>query len=681
MSDVYTTAYGLSAGLAVITFLLAIGPAVSVSGLVLRKNIKSLNLRIWLNIILLGLIAILGILRLSFLAQLGVNGFELIPVNFALGFLFTLVPLLAALGLTVPMLLKLRQPRQSTGPTPLADQTRTALAAPRLVVPVQALLVGSLLGTVITAASTSQLLTLLAGAALLAFTGWQWFRQTRLQQKIKQNGPTASPLFVVRLGWRLVTLLIFIMGFLGIFLVGTATTKLPGSYNMTMDETHSASMTMAPGQKMVSVTDLTGPKDGAPDKIFTLTAQRAQVQLDSGQLVDAWTFNGQLPGPELRVKQGDLVQVTLNNKDVTEGVTLHWHGVDVPNAEDGVAGLTQDAVMPGQAFVYRFRASDAGTYWYHSHQFSNEQMRMGLFGAFIVEPQKPLPANTADLTVIAHTWATPSGSRFAFGLSTTGRKAVTPGSEVRLRLINANNSLVSFTLTGTAFQVAAIDGTDLKKPGDLSNIRLPLAAGGRYDLHFVMPDHPVLLNSGSADLLLSADGKGDMSPLVAGSDFNPAIYGQPTGETLNLQSHFDQEYTFNLGTGLGFYNGSFSSLWLINDQAFPNTPAINVKKGDLIKITFVNRSPADHPMHPHGHKMLVLSRDGQAVKGSPWWTDTLNIGPGEIITVALKADNPGLWMDHCHNLDHAASGMVMHLMYNNVMTPFLVGPTSGNKPE
>ena len=86
-------------------------------------------------------------------------------------------------------------------------------------------------------------------------------------------------------------------------------------------------------------------------------------------------------------------------------------------------------------------------------------------------------------------------------------------------------------------------------------------------------------------------------------------------------------------------------------------------------------------MHPHGHKMLVLSRNGQAVSGSPWWTDTLNVAPGEIITVALKADNPGLWMDHCHNLEHAASGMVMHLMYNNVMTPYQVGPASGNDPE
>jgi FtsP/CotA-like multicopper oxidase with cupredoxin domain len=683
MNDNYILGYSLSAGLALLILLLAIAPAVSVSGLVLRKTTRSLNFRIWLNTILVGLITVLAIARLVILIMMGGNGLELIPVNFAVSFLFTLAPLLATLGLTIPRLWKLRQPRETAGPAPLSDPVREAAAAAGLVVPVQSLLVGAVLSGVITTAADSGVLTLVAAAAWLVFSGWAWFRQTRFRQKLAQNGPAAIPRFVRRLGGRLATVLAFGAGFLVIFLVGINTTRLPDHYNMTMDETHSTGMVMAPGQKMLSVTDLTGQQDGTPDKTFTLTAEQAQVKLDNGQTVDAWTYNGQLPGPELRVNQGDLVQVTLQNKDVTEGVTLHWHGVDVPNAEDGVAGLTQDAVMPGQTFVYRFRVNEAGTYWYHSHQFSNEQVRMGLFGAFIVEPKTPTPANTTDLTVLAHTWTTTAGSNLAFGLATaTDRKAVAPGSPVRLRLINANNKPLNYSLTGTPFRVTAIDGTDLNQPGLLTDIKLPLAAGGRYDLEFTMPDHPVLLNSGSVNVLLSPDGKGDMTPSGTKVVFNPATYGQPASEQpVTLQSHFDHQYTFDLDNGLGFYNGSLASLWLINDQVFPNTPSINVNEGDLIKITFVNRSPADHPMHPHGHKMLVLSRNGQPVSGSPWWTDTLNVGPGEIITVALKADNPGLWMDHCHNLDHAASGMVMHLMYNNVMTPFQVGPASGNDPE
>jgi FtsP/CotA-like multicopper oxidase with cupredoxin domain len=106
-----------------------------------------------------------------------------------------------------------------------------------------------------------------------------------------------------------------------------------------------------------------------------------------------------------------------------------------------------------------------------------------------------------------------------------------------------------------------------------------------------------------------------------------------------------------------------------------------VREGDLVKTTFVNRSFMDHPMHLHGHHVLVLSRNGERVSGSPWWSDTLNVAPGESYEVAFRADNPGIWMDHCHNLDHAAEGMTMHLGYEGVTTPFEAGRATGNRPE
>src|SRR4029079_5590401 len=96
----------------------------------------------------------------------------------------------------------------------------------------------------------------------------------------------------------------------------------------------------------ISVADPHGPS-GMPDARFVLSARAADVRLASGRVVHALTFNGRSPGPELRVREGDLVAVVLRNEDVGSGVTIHWHGVDVPNAEDGVAGVTQDAVLPG----------------------------------------------------------------------------------------------------------------------------------------------------------------------------------------------------------------------------------------------------------------------------------------------------------------------------------------------
>ncbi len=86
------------------------------------------------------------------------------------------------------------------------------------------------------------------------------------------------------------------------------------------------------------------------------------------------------------MREGELVEVTLRNRDVDDGVTIHWHGVDLPNAEDGVAGVTQDAVPPGGSHVYRFRADQVGTFWYHAHQASATEVRRGLYGALVIEP-------------------------------------------------------------------------------------------------------------------------------------------------------------------------------------------------------------------------------------------------------------------------------------------------------
>jgi FtsP/CotA-like multicopper oxidase with cupredoxin domain len=106
-----------------------------------------------------------------------------------------------------------------------------------------------------------------------------------------------------------------------------------------------------------------------------------------------------------------------------------------------------------------------------------------------------------------------------------------------------------------------------------------------------------------------------------------------------------------------------------------------VKEGELIKMTISNRGFVDHPMHLHGHHVLVLSRNGKPATGSPWWSDTLSVVPGETYEVAFRADNPGVWMDHCHNLVHAKTGMTMHLSYEGVTSPFEIGADTHNHPE
>src|SRR5688572_19771397 len=150
----------------------------------------------------------------------------------------------------------------------------------------------------------------------------------------------------------------------------------------------------------VDVTTLVADPERPADVRVELVARRGTVRVPGGRAVEGYTLNGTSPGPTIRARQDDVVEVTLVNESVADGATLHWHGVDVPNAADGVAGVTQDAVPVGGRFVSRFVAADAGTYWYHSHQMSHEQVERGLLGALVVAPAAP-PAEAVAVDEVA----------------------------------------------------------------------------------------------------------------------------------------------------------------------------------------------------------------------------------------------------------------------------------------
>jgi FtsP/CotA-like multicopper oxidase with cupredoxin domain len=436
------------------------------------------------------------------------------------------------------------------------------------------------------------------------------------------------------------------------------------------------------GQHPVSLERLRGPA-GKPDFRTTLVAKEADVQLASGRTVAAWTFNGRVPGPELRVLQGDLVEVTLVNEDVDDGVTIHWHGVDVPNGEDGVAGVTQNAVMPGERYTYRFHADQVGTFWYHSHQVSSKQVRRGLYGAFVIEPRAQPKRRQLDLAVVAHDFS----GRMAIG-SYDGiqRRRVTPGTAVRLRLVNSNSLPERFFVAGTPFRVVAIDGTDLNGPTLVNNKMLLLGGGARYDIAFTMPRYSVRLGieGTRTALALEADLEDRQTRATVGptnDDFDPLGYGKPKRTLLGSTTRFDRTFKVDIGRRIGFINGHPGYHWAINGKLFPETPMYMVRRGDLVKMRIANSSGSVHPMHLHGHHLLVLGRDGRKNSGSPWWVDTLNVLPDEEYEVAFRADNPGIWMDHCHNLPHARDGLTMHVAYEGIATPFRLGDGPGNHPE
>jgi FtsP/CotA-like multicopper oxidase with cupredoxin domain len=171
-----------------------------------------------------------------------------------------------------------------------------------------------------------------------------------------------------------------------------------------------------------------------------------------------WSYNGAVPGPEIRVRQGEHLRITVENQ-LQEETTLHWHGVRVPNAMDGVPHLTQQPIAPGETFVYEFDVADAGTYWYHSHQRSFEQVGRGLYGPLIVEEREPVQVDR-DVTWVLDDWRLLPDAQISddFGnfmdsshngrvgntVTVNGRILETfqvrAGERTRLRLINAANA-------------------------------------------------------------------------------------------------------------------------------------------------------------------------------------------------------------------------------------------------
>jgi FtsP/CotA-like multicopper oxidase with cupredoxin domain len=157
-------------------------------------------------------------------------------------------------------------------------------------------------------------------------------------------------------------------------------------------------------------------------------------------------------------------------------------------------------------------------------------------------------------------------------------------------------------------------------------------------------------------------------------------YGTPAPLDFNPESA-DRTFEYVVDRRPGFLDGRPGLWWTINGHLYPDVPMFVVTEGDVVRMTIENNSGEVHPMHLHGHHAVVLARNGERTAGSPWWVDSLNVRDGESYDIAFVADNPGVWVDHCHNLPHAAEGLLAHLMYSGYSTPFSIGGDAANKPE
>ncbi|MEO6028276.1 MAG: multicopper oxidase domain-containing protein, partial [Candidatus Binatia bacterium] len=239
---------------------------------------------------------------------------------------------------------------------------------------------------------------------------------------------------------------------------------------------------------------------------YALIAAPTVLPLLDGRSLAVWAYNGQVPGPILRVRVGERLRVKFTN-GLAEDTTVHWHGVRVPNAMDGVPGLTQEPVHPGESFVYEFVPKDAGTFWFHPHLGAPEQIERGLVGVLIVEEREP-PPYSQDVVWVLDDWllakngaidprfVTPHDlmhdGRWGNVVTVNGRVdaslAVRPGERIRLRLLNsANGRVFKPDFTGLDAKVIAVDGMTTARPLDPNGFEL--APGNRLDLDItIAPD-------------------------------------------------------------------------------------------------------------------------------------------------------------------------------------------------
>ncbi len=421
--------------------------------------------------------------------------------------------------------------------------------------------------------------------------------------------------------------------------------------------------------------------------------------LEKGQpKTRTWLYDGVSPGPVIRARQGEEVFVRLKNT-LPQPTTIHWHGIRIDNAMDGVAGLTQDPIAPGETFDYRFTVPDAGTFWYHPHNRSWEQVARGLYGLLIVEEKDGWGGANQDIAIVADDWRLGDDGQideasFAHMMdwSHAGRLGntltlngldqldvpVTKGERIRLRLCNTCNArILELRIEHPGIWVVAEDGQPVP-PRELDEGYVALSPGERVDLVIDMtlaPGSTAAITEVSADQRLVA-GQFSYHPTNELQQFAPspvpppALPANPLSMDLDIAGAQAVELLLEGGAmgnmAQAMHNGQMKDIrslvgeglvWALNGTAgMTDRPLFSAPRGQTVTVDLRNDTAWPHAMHFHGHHFKVVERNGQPT-GSEAWKDTVLLERLESARIAFVADNPGKWMIHCHMLEHQAAGM------------------------
>jgi FtsP/CotA-like multicopper oxidase with cupredoxin domain len=447
-----------------------------------------------------------------------------------------------------------------------------------------------------------------------------------------------------------------------------------------------------------------------------LTAGRATVDL-AGTAIKTWAYNGQVPGPILRVRAGDTLRARLVNQ-LADDTTIHWHGIALANPMDGVPGVTQPPVARGNSFDYEFVTPHPGTYFFHPHV--GLQLDHGLYAPLIVDDPAEPGAYDTEWIVVLDDWTDGVGSsptRILNRLRNGGAMDMESDSGMDMEghdmsgssdsSMSDMGSMRSKALGGHAgdveYPLYLINGKPPKDPETFQakagqKIRLRIInAGSDTAFRFAVGGHRLTITHADGfaverfetDAVLLGMGEridaivtcqGDVNPVVAraegkGADAR-AVLRAGTG---SISSWRVPELKKQLATVADLTPAPAAMLssrvpdrthrlvlggndmdyqWTINRKTYDTARSFPISAGERVRLTFRNDSTMWHPMHLHGHTFAVVASGMPMVR-----KDTVIVKPNDTMSVDFDADNPGAWMLHCHNIYHQESGMMTTLTY------------------
>lgn len=410
---------------------------------------------------------------------------------------------------------------------------------------------------------------------------------------------------------------------------------------------------------------------------YELIAAPQEIELVPGHRTPAWAYGGRAPGVELRSRQGDWLRVRFVNH-LPEPTTIHWHGIRLPLEMDGVPYVSQLPVLPGEFFDYRFRTEDAGTFWYHPHTTSAEQLGRGLVGPLIVEEAADAGFRH-ERTLSLKTWHVDEQGAFtdfsvpreAARVGTRGRLTTLNGERlptldlpagqvVRLRVINLDNTVTyRLNLPDADARIYALDANPIL-PRPLGK-EYWLGPGMRIDLALRVPDagSELSLRNGPLRIATLRSVVGEATPSSWPAPLPPNPIAEPdleNAETLSFNFEWAGVLSSNPGSGVFKFWQINGRAWDITDKTCADRPIATLRKGRSYVLELRNLAQYQHPIHLHGMSFKVLSSNRREI--IPYFTDTYLLGKNETARVALVADNPGVWMFHCHVIDHMETGLM-----------------------